>query len=134
MNERISVMYGLPSDFNPQTIVGRYLAKISFGKGSMHLDLERNLAMGKSDLLSLVIVGRYSYVISGEAYEGNGAEPSSGVKLVALLNKDVTEANVIGRGDLLIGFGLDNRLHVREDDSGFESYTMYFPGEQEIVV
>lgn len=90
--------------------------------------------MGKSDLLSLVIVGRYSYVLSGEAYEGSGAEPSSGVKLVVLLNKDVTEANVIGRGDLLIGFGLDNRLHVREDDSGFESYTMYFPGEQEIVV
>lgn len=127
-------MHGLPSDFDPQTIVGRYLAKISFGKGSVHLNLERALTIGKSDLLSIVIVGHYSYVISGETFEGNGAEPLSGVKLVALLNNDVTEASVIGRGDILIEFGVNNRLHVMEDDSGFESYTMYFPGEQEIVV
>lgn len=127
-------MYGLPSDFDPQTIVGRYIARVSFGKGSLHLDLERNLAIGKSDLLTIVIVGHYSYVVSGEAFEGAGSEPLSGVKLVLLLNKDVTEASVIGCGDLLIDFGLDNRLHIREDDSGFESYTMYFPDEHEIVV
>lgn len=127
-------MYGLPSDFDPQTIVGRYLAKVSFGKGSLHLDLERNLTIGKTDLLSIVIVGRYSYVISGEKFEGNAAEPLSGVQLVSFLNNDVTETSVIGRGDLLIKFGHDKQLHVIEDDSGYESYTLYFPGEQEIVV
>lgn len=127
-------MYGLPPDFDPQTLVGRYLAKVGYGKGSLHLELERNLTIGKADLLSIVIVGQYSYVISGKKYEGNAAEPLSGTHLVSLLNEDVTEASVIGRGDLLMEFGRNNQLHLIEDDSGYESYTMYFPGEQEIVV
>ena len=127
-------MYGLPLDFDPQKIVGRYLAKVSFGKGSVHLEFERNLTIGKSDLLSIVIIGRYSYVISGEAFEGIAAEPLTGVKLVMLLNGDVMTAKVIGRGGLVVEFGPNDRLHLMEDDTGFESYTMYFPGEDAIVV
>lgn len=127
-------MYGLPLDFDPHVIVGRYLAKISFGRGSLHLDFDRVLAIEKSDLLSIVIVGYYSYAIADKTFEGNASEPFSGVNLVALLNNDITEAKIIGRGDFLIGFGLGNWLHIKEDDSNFESYTIHLPGEQEIVV
>lgn len=127
-------MYGLPLDFDPQVMVGRYLAKIAFGRGSLHLDLDRVSSIGKSDLLRIVITGHYSFVIAGVAFEGNASEPISGVQLVTLLNNDVTESKGIGNGDLLIGFGHDNQLHIKEDDSGFESYAIYLPGEQEIIV
>ena len=42
-------MYGLPQDFDPGVIVGRYLAKISFGRGSLHLELSRVAAIGESN-------------------------------------------------------------------------------------
>lgn len=98
------------------------------------MDFDRVLTSGKSDLLSIVIVGHYSYVIEDKMFEGNASEPLSGVNLVVLLNNDVTEARTIGRGDLLIGFGRGNRLYIKEDNSNFESYTIHFPGEQEMVV
>ena len=126
-------MYRMPTDFDPGVLTAKYLAKLSFGQSTVHLELARAAGPGQSDLVSVVIFGRYIYEIAGATYEANASQPSSGTKLVALLNQDVSGAKVINGSDLSIEFGSGNRVLVKEDPR-FESYAIYLPGQAEIVV
>jgi hypothetical protein len=127
-------MYGLPAGFDPTVMAGTFLTKVGFGKASLHLDLSRPEGHGRSGCASFVVVGRYSYSVAGESFDGDASQPLSGTRLVMLLNNDVTEVKVLGRGDLLIGLGPGNQIHFIDDDSGYESYAIYIPGEKEIIV
>ena len=127
-------MYGLPSDFECGVLTKRYLTMVRFGRSSLHLDLCRIEGMGKDDFVEIAILGSYAYAVAGKAFEGNASNALSGMHLVELLNCDVTEVRIVGRGDLVIGFGIGNHIHICEDDSGFESYMIYIPEQKEIVV
>lgn len=107
---------------------------VRFGRSSLHLDLCRKGGFGEKDLIGIVILGSYAYTVANKPFEGDASIPLSGMHLVELLNCDVFEVQVHGQGDLIIGFGPGNQIQIREDDSGFESYTIHIPGQQEIVV
>ncbi|HKA40674.1 MAG TPA: hypothetical protein VKF40_01670 [Burkholderiales bacterium] len=128
-------MYGLPPEFDPTILVGRFLSSVSFGAGSVSLNFDQPKGPGESNRISISVVGSYtSTTVDGVKVEGTAANPLSGTFLLRLLNLDVTSAEKMGRGDLLLRFGDAQDIRLIEDETGFECYTICVPGEQPFVV
>ena len=123
-------MYDLPDDFNPVAFVGAVLERISFGIGTIHLDLELNPRPTPGKFMEAAIVS-LSY-IKLQLPEGLykikvGAYADIG-KLGKLLNESVIRASVIGRRSIKLEFSEGSSIELEDDGGNFESYHVYLPG------
>jgi hypothetical protein len=123
-------MYDLPDDFNPVAFVGAVLEKVSFGVGTIHLDLELNPqpTPGKSVEAAIVSL-TYIKLQSPEGLHKIEVGAYADIcKLGKLLNKSVIRASVIGRRSIKLEFGEGSSIELEDDGGNFESYHVYLPG------
>lgn len=129
-------MYDLPEDFDPAIFSGGCLVKISFGVGTIHLDLELNprSTPGHSKPASIVSLSYIKLRLQDDEYKIAVGAYDDIAKLGLLLNERVTGASKVGQRTVRIWFNEDRMIELEEDGIQFESYHMYLPGSDLIVV
>ena len=84
--------------------------------------------------MRIAVGSKVRFAIDGRSGQIDPKIPADGARLTGLLNQDITDATVIGKGDLVLRFGTAGEITLQEDDSGFENYTLYLEGELPIDV
>lgn len=129
-------MYELPKDFDPTVFVGACLELISFGVGSIHLqfNLRRGAGPGERQEATIVVysgVGLMQGTVKTDILVG--AYPDV-AKLGDLLNLDVVAASASNGQTLRMQFEGGRELTFSADGSGYECYSIYLHGVEEINV
>ena len=127
-------MYDLPPDFDFGLFADRYLFAVTFGASNVRLCLDKSSGPGIPESISVLVVGIFDLVIDGEKTHARAEDPSSGTPVVKLLDQCVTVAERVGKGGLRLRFGPQDEILLIVDDTGFEGYTIFVPGEDPYVV
>jgi len=129
-------MYDLPESFDPSVFVGACLEMISFGVGSIHLNFNLQSGAGPGERKEAAVVS-YSGIaldLGGESIPIEIGAYADIARLGELLNQDVVGAVLVGPQGFRLMFERGASLLLSGDESGFESYAIYLPGQREIDV
>ena len=100
------------------------------------LDFELNprLTPGNSKPASIVSLSYVKLRLRDDEYKIAVGAYADIARLGPLLNESVTNASIVGRRTIKIGFGEDRVIELEEDGIEFESYHIYLPGFDPIYV
>ncbi len=129
-------MHDLPESFDPRVFVGACLEMISFGVGSIHLNFNLQSGAGPGECKGAAVVS-YSGVVLDVGGESTQIEIGAYADISRLgdfLNQDVVGAVLVGPQALRLMFEGGASLLLSDDESGYESYAIYLPGQNEIDV
>lgn len=124
----------LRSSIDRTDFIGRYLAEVGFGVGTISLRLASSGQPGASSMAVIVISGQLSVTINGSNCIGDAPAPELAVVISKLLNESITEVNVDEMSCVCIVFGADRCMKICPDPNGFESATISIPGKDVLVV
>jgi len=129
-------MYELTTDFDEQVFMGRYLSSLNIGAFSTSLIFAHpQSAAGTEDTITVSIQGDVIFSVAGHEHFGRAEDPASLAAMVPLLMKEVRGVRRVGKSSLLINFGGNDHLTLAAEDSAdFESYVIYIPGRDILVV
>jgi hypothetical protein len=129
-------MYDLPDDFDPSCFVGGYLSLISFGVGTIHLNLELSAARmpGALTRASITSNSTVRLITSAREWPIRIGEYAEIARLGILLNENITNAAKIGPRSIRVEFGEAGAVQFDDDGSGYECYQLSVPGSDMIVV
>lgn len=114
--------------------VGRYLAEIGLGVGTISLRLATSGGPGASSAVVVVISGEFSLTIDGHDYSGRAPAPELAMAVSTLLNESITEVTIDERSRARFTFGPNRFIEIHPDPSGFESATINIPGKNTFVI
>lgn len=125
-------MFKLPPDFERSDFVGKYLAEIGVGIGTVSLNF-RKLGLSGLDAISCVTMhGDFSCCIEGVEHWGRASDPGTATELTIFLNLDVTDFMADDCFAFRIRFGQAGEIRVPQDSEEFESFEILIPGKAEI--
>lgn len=120
-----SLMYGLPSDFDPQIFVGRELETITYGVNVIVLVFD--------DRLTVSISGSLSYSVADGADIAVDRVPVSHTSLVRLAGRRVEKFDLRSPQELVLRFEGGGHVTLLDDSELYECYLIN-NGDDEIVV
>lgn len=126
-------MFKLPSDFEKNDFVGKFLAEIGLGIGTISLNFRKASQLGPDSESFVTLHADFSCCVVGAEQSCLASEPVTASVLTAFLNADVTDFTVDDRFAFRICFGQLGEVRGPQHPDGFESFAILIPGKAEIV-
>jgi hypothetical protein len=130
-------MYALPDDFDTHVLTGCYLEMVCFGPRITKLDFARpQTSPGEKPYkVSFCVESSLTYFLNGISGYRDFSSPQSCAPLVGVLLQDVTALTRWGGAGIEISFGEAGTITIDADsDAEFESYSVYLPSGDVLVV
>ena len=118
-------MYGLPSNFDASIFVEHELEQICFSA--------TNVTLHFGDGVSISVLSAVAYSLSSTDPRQVESVPVSYSGLMRLIGKRVLSAESEVDGHVILRFSGGAELHLRDDSTNYESYSIRV-GNREIIV
>lgn len=116
-----------------EDLVGRYVAEIGLGAGTVSLRLAGLGRPGTASTALVVISASAVLHMTNQDHE-LAPTPASVTALAPLLNEDVTDAQIDADSRVCIYFGADRFIEICRDANGLESASINVPGRDGLVI
>ena len=113
--------------------VGRYLAEIGLGAGTISLRLA-NLGRPGATSMVLVVISAPVVLHVGGTRSELAPTPESVSALSPLLNEDITDVQLDGNSRIHIEFGPGRFIEICSDPNGLETASVSVPGKEGLVI